>query len=71
MRDGVLLIKLNAPPVEGAANRELIDLLANLLDVPKRNISIVSGDRSRTKRVRVDGLTADDVARRLPGSRDD
>ena len=71
MRDGALLIKLNAPPVEGAANRELIDRLADLLDVPKRSISIVSGDRSRTKRVRVDGVTAEDVARRLPGSRDD
>ena len=44
IRDNGLLIRLNAPPLEGAANTELIDVLADLLDVPKRNVTIVSGE---------------------------
>ena len=64
-RDGAYLIRLNAAPVEGAANAELIELLADLLHVPKRNITIVSGERSRRKRVRVEGVTADEVRRAL------
>jgi uncharacterized protein (TIGR00251 family) len=57
IRDNALLIRLNAPPLEGAANTELIEVLADLLDVPKRNVTIVSGERRRAKRVRVVGTT--------------
>lgn len=60
-RDGALLVRLNAPPVEGAANAELVDLLAKALGVPKRNVAIVAGERSRQKRVRVTGVTVADV----------
>jgi uncharacterized protein (TIGR00251 family) len=65
-RDGALLVRLNAPPVEGAANAELLDVLAKALDVPKRALAIVAGDRSRQKRVRVDGVTVGYAASRLP-----
>jgi uncharacterized protein (TIGR00251 family) len=61
-RDGAYLIRLNAPPVEGAANSELIELLSDLLHVPRRNITIVSGERSRLKRVRVEGVTAEQAS---------
>ena len=61
-RDGAFLIRLNAPPVEGAANSELIELLAKLFDVPKRHVTIVSGERSRLKRVRIAGVTAQHAA---------
>lgn len=64
-RGGAILIRLNAPPVEGAANAELVELLAARLDVPKRRITIVAGERSRQKRVRVDGITADTARERL------
>ena len=60
-RDGALLVRLNAPPVEGAANSELIQVISDALGVPKRSISIVSGQRSRLKRVRVEGVNEDDV----------
>jgi uncharacterized protein (TIGR00251 family) len=56
-RDGALLVRLNAPPVEGAANTELIQVISDALGVPKRAISIVSGQRSRLKRLRVEGVT--------------
>jgi uncharacterized protein len=64
-RDNAFLIRLNAAPVEGAANTELIGLLADLLGVSQRNITIVSGERSRRKRVRVAGITAEHAAERL------
>jgi len=64
-RDDAVLVRLKAPPVEGAANAELIRFLAGLLDVPRRNIQIVSGERSRGKRVRISGRTAADVERIL------
>lgn len=57
-RDGALLVRLAAAPVDGAANAELIEVLARALDLPKRRIEIVSGDRSRSKRVRVIGMDA-------------
>ena len=61
IRDDAFLIRLNAAPVDGAANSELIDVLATLLGVPQRNVTIVSGERSRSKRVRVDDITAEQV----------
>ena len=64
MRDGALLVRLAAAPVDGAANAELIALVARALHLPKRDIAIVSGERSRSKRIRVaniDRATALDV----------
>lgn len=65
-RGGALLVRLHAPPVDGAANTELIDVVADLLDVSKSAVSIVAGERGRTKRVRVSGVDIDYVASRLP-----
>ena len=60
-RDGALLVRVSALPVENAANEALIDVLSAALRVPKRAITIVSGERSRLKRVRVDGVTEEFV----------
>ena len=65
LRDGALLVRLAAAPVDGAANDELIALIARTLRVPKRDVSIVAGERSRTKRVRVAGLDAAQILARL------
>ncbi len=65
VRDGALLLRLHAPPVEGAANEELVDLLATLLGVPRRAITIVTGGRNRLKRVRVEGVSVKFVNARL------
>ena len=64
-RGDALLVRLNAPPVDGAANEELVRLLAETLDIPKRHIAIVRGERSRLKRVKIVGLTDADVAQKL------
>ena len=66
-RDGALVVRLTAPPVDGAANEELIDVLAAALGVPKRAITIVAGARSRQKRVHVTGVGVEMVRRAVAG----
>src|SRR5438309_1826466 len=55
---GALKVKVKAPPVEGKANRALLDLLAGVLAVPRGRLTLVSGEQSRNKRVWVDGVEA-------------
>jgi len=62
---GALKIRLAAPPVDGAANDELIRFLAKQLDVPRSAVTIVSGGGSRSKVAAVDGIEAPEAARRL------
>jgi hypothetical protein len=56
-RGDALLVRLNAAPVDGAANAELIEVLADAFGTSKRSVEIVSGERSRQKRVRITGAT--------------
>lgn len=64
-RDGAILIRLAAPPVDGAANAELIEILAAALDRPRRDVTLVAGDRGRMKRVRVSGISLEAALARL------
>ena len=48
-------IRLAAPPVEGKANTALIEFLAAHYGVPRRNVAIVSGMKSRRKKIRIEG----------------
>ena len=59
---GVYRVKVTSPPVNGKANKALVDLLAKRLGVPKGNIEIVSGKSSREKSVRIHGLSLEAVA---------
>ena len=52
-----LKVRLAAPPVDGAANDELVRFLAEAFGVPRRQVTIVSGAASRAKRVRIEGAT--------------
>ena len=52
-----LKVRLTAPPVEGAANEELIELLAETFAVGRRAIRIVAGESSRSKIVEIEGIT--------------
>lgn len=65
-RNDALLLRLHAPPVDGAANAEVVDMLAVLLGVPRRAVTIVSGVRNRLKRVRIEGVSAEFVRSKLP-----
>ena len=64
-RGEALLVRLAAPPVEGAANTVLIAFLAETFDRPKRDVRIVAGETSRDKRVAIGGLTDEAVGRTL------
>jgi len=57
-RDDVLVVRLAAPPVDGAANDALIAFLARKLGLPRHRVTLVGGERSRDKRVQIDGLDA-------------
>ena len=61
----VLLARVRARPVEGEANAALLKLLAKTLDLRASALSIQRGGQSRTKMVVVDGMTDDDLKRRL------
>jgi hypothetical protein len=63
--DGRLRVRLCAPPHEGKANAALFELLAGVLGVPKRALSLVSGGGSRRKVLRIEGIALDDARRRL------
>ena len=58
--DGALKLRLAAPPVDGEANEELIRFLAKLFGVSRGRISILSGQTSKNKLVRVEGIAADE-----------
>ena len=67
--DGVhgdaIRVRVNAPPVGGAANDAVIETLAKALGVPKRDVTIVNGATSRAKVVEISGLTPDELRARL------
>lgn len=61
-----LKIRLQAPPVEGKANKALIQFLADTLDLPRNRISILSGDTGRNKRILLTGITRQAAMAVLP-----
>lgn len=66
MGDGVLKIRVAAPPVDGAANTEIVKLLAKTFDVSRSAIEILSGQTSKTKQIRIPGLSSPDFLDSLP-----
>jgi uncharacterized protein (TIGR00251 family) len=65
IQDGIVRIRLTAPPVEGAANEALAAFLSTVLRVAKRDIELISGQTARYKVVSVTGLSAEEVEARL------
>jgi uncharacterized protein (TIGR00251 family) len=61
----VLKVKLQAPALEGRANAALTAYLAGRLGLPRRAVTLIRGEKSRQKIVRIDGLTLDKVRGRL------
>jgi uncharacterized protein (TIGR00251 family) len=61
----VFKVALTAPPVDGKANQGCIDFFAKLLNVPRSSVTIAAGQSSRNKVIRVAGLSAEEVRRRL------
>ena len=65
-REGDLFkVKLTSPPVEGKANKALIELLAKRLGIAKKRIEITSGKSTRLKTIRISGLSLEDISQVL------
>ena len=63
-REGsVYRIKVTSPPVDGKANRTLITMLSKLLKTPKKNIEIITGEKSRNKRLRIKNISEDEFSK--------
>lgn len=60
-------VYLNSPPAEGKANVELIKLISKKIHVSKSSIKIVSGEKSRQKRISIEGFTREDILKLLKG----
>jgi uncharacterized protein len=68
-RAGRLLIRLSAPPVDGAANSALCRFVARRVGVPARRVSIVRGQTSRDKVLRVEGVTEAELREAMTSGR--
>ena len=67
-REGdVIKVKVTSPPVDGKANKALIELLSKKLGIPKRKIGIITGKRSRLKSVYIRGLSLKEIDALLLG----
>ena len=68
LTDGVLQVRVSAPPIKGKANKELIVFLSRLLGVGKSKIDIIRGHTTRNKVIAINGLSQEDIMKRLsPG----
>jgi uncharacterized protein (TIGR00251 family) len=64
-RNGVLLVKVAAPPDKGKANRELVEIIAEKLEIKRSAILIIKGQTSRHKTIIIEGMTAEELQKRL------
>jgi len=64
-RDGVLQVRIAAPPIKGKANQELVKFLSSLLGISKGNLSIERGMTGQKKTIVVRGLGQDQIFRLL------
>jgi uncharacterized protein (TIGR00251 family) len=64
-RDGALQVKIGAPPAGGKANKELTDFLSRALGVKKSAITIVKGQTSRNKAIAIEGMSREDIIKRI------
>ena len=65
MKGDALKVRVTSPPTEGRANKALCDFLSQKFGVPKSQVEIVKGLTSRTKTIRIDGVTLDDVRQKV------
>ncbi len=60
--DGALKVRIASPPVDGAANAELIKVLAKTFNVPKSTVEIIGGQTSKTKQVKISNISGEKLS---------
>lgn len=65
MADGKIKVRINQKPVAGKANQAIVEFLSEKLSVPKTAIQIITGDRSKIKRIQIDGMERTEAERKL------
>lgn len=55
--NGILKVRVSAPPIEGKANERLIELMSSIIRVPRSDITIIKGRTSRKKTIRIEGVS--------------
>ncbi|MBB6049854.1 DUF167 domain-containing protein [Armatimonas rosea] len=63
--DGAVLVRVTAAPTDGQANKAVVETLAEALKLKKNQVSLVSGETSRDKRIQICGLSAQEIKSRL------
>jgi len=63
--DGIWKLKITSPPVDGQANKGVTAFLAKSLGIARRKLEIVSGEKSRLKSIRIEGLDQGVIQERL------
>jgi len=67
--DGILRLKIAAPPIEGKANKEVINYLSDILDIPKSSIDMEHGHTSKIKVIAINGLDRESIYERVEAVR--
>ncbi|OGO00953.1 MAG: YggU family protein [Chloroflexi bacterium RBG_13_51_52] len=65
LKDGVLYIKIAAPPEKGKANKELIGFLAERMGIKKASLLIIKGQTSRNKVISIQGMSNEELLKRI------
>ena len=65
LKGDTLRVCVTSPPIEGQANKALCDLLAKEFCISKSQVEIIKGHKSRTKIIRIDGITPDHMIQRI------
>jgi uncharacterized protein (TIGR00251 family) len=65
MDDGTLKVKVRGKPLEGKANESLIKFFSVIFGIPRNNIEILSGDKSRNKRLKISGISKETIDKYL------
>lgn len=64
-QENQLFIRLNSPPVDNKANKEVCEVISDIVHVPKGQVSVIRGGKSKEKEIQVLGISQNDVLMRL------
>ena len=67
-REDTLIIKTTSPPIDGAANESIIKIISKQIGIKKSDVSIISGNKSRDKKIKIENITIDEIKDKIKGA---